>query len=112
MISEWLIIIILIRYPGDLMIIVKYFNKDYNPNKKKYVSFVISLSLKKWFYLKVMSDLILSSQFSSYFSNFTLYKVSFYISFPVFFDFFIFYELVFKVEESFYRTKSVSTFVN
>jgi hypothetical protein len=38
--------------------------------------------------------------------------VSFYISFPVFFDFFIFYELVFKVEESFYRTKSVSTFVN
>jgi hypothetical protein len=72
-----------------------------------------SLSLSRnGFVKKVMSDLILSSQFSSYFSNFTLYKVSFYISFPVFFDFFIFYELVFKVEESFYRTKLVSTFVN
>jgi hypothetical protein len=56
MINEWLIIIILIRYRGDLMIIVKYFNKDFNLNKKKYVRFVIiNLSVsQEMVLLKVM----------------------------------------------------------
>jgi hypothetical protein len=55
MINEWLIIIILIRYRGDLMIIDTYFNKDYNLIKK-YVRFVISLSLSRNGFIKKSYD--------------------------------------------------------